>query len=145
MKQALIRTPSPGLAGKILLLPACIAGALLLALLGEHFRAMATPATQALDSSRQVMFIARPDGSVQALHLRHTVAELGVLREPDRHAIRELALDASGAHLWVLGENTVWHYDARSLKLLGRSPLARSDSLSRGGTEAAAATIPRPL
>lgn len=130
MNHAFFRTSSLSLAGKILLLPACVAAALILAVVGKHFRAMERHETQTIDAARQVMFLARPDGSVQALHLRNTIGELGVLREPDRHQVRQLSLDTSGRHLWVLGESAVWHYDAHTLKLLERRPLERSDSIA---------------
>ncbi len=112
-----------------LLLPACLAVAALLALIGEQFRALEHPGTQVLDASRDVLFQAAEGGAVRALQLRHTVGELGVLRSAARHEVRDLALDDSGRHLWVLGDDATYHYDARSLQLIEHKPL--NDAASR--------------
>lgn len=94
------------------------------------------PATQAqtLDAERQVLFVAQPDGAVRVLNLRHTVGELGMLRAPQRRAVSELKLDASGRQLWVQGDDALYRYDARSLRLLQRQ--------ANGGSQLARALAP---
>lgn len=115
---------------QILLLPACLAAAALLALIGQYFQSMEQVSKQAIDNSRQVLFLAQNDGSVRALHMRNTIGELGVMRNPARHKVRDIALDPSGQHLWVLGDDATYHYDALSLKLIERQPLEHQDSLA---------------
>lgn len=129
---------------QVMLLPLCLAAATGLALLGNHFQAQAITQAQAIDTSRQVMFMAQNDGSVRALHLRNTVGELGVLRAPERRAVRDIALDASGQHLWVLGDDATYHYDAISLKLIQRTPLSSQGAEGFGKVSANDAEL-RPL
>ncbi|MDQ7990649.1 MAG: hypothetical protein REI09_13525 [Candidatus Dactylopiibacterium sp.] len=119
----------------VLLVPAIFFGACLLALVGERFRQMEQTPGETMDASRQVLYVAQQDGAVRVLQLRNTVSELGVMREPGRHAIHTLALDASGRQLRVEGDDATYHYDAVSLKLLERKPAlheeaANTDSLS---------------
>ncbi len=112
----------------LMLLPACLLAAALLAMLGEHFRSLEQTPLQAIDASRQVLYLAQPDGSVRALHLRHTVGELGVLRASERREVRDIALDSSGRHLWVLGNDATYHYDAWNLRLIERKALENAGS-----------------
>jgi len=126
---------------QILLLPACLAIAALLALVGQHFQTMEQAPKQAIDASRQILFLAQTDGSVRALHLRNTIGELGVMRNAARHEVRDIALDASGHHLWVLGDDATYHYDARSLKLIERTPLDDPERLAFARVDAASATL----
>ncbi|MEN3110643.1 hypothetical protein ACFONG_02180 [Uliginosibacterium paludis] len=133
---------------QLMLLPACLAAAALLAMLGEQFRGFETAPVQAIDASRQVLFLAQADGAVRALHLRHTVGELGMLRAPARREVRDLALDASGRHLWVLGDDATYHYDAWSLKLIERKALSLPGSQRFARVDARDAELaaqPRPL
>lgn len=118
-------------AGQWLLLPACLLAAAALALLGEHFRAQAVSASlRTLDPARQMLFVAQADGSVRALLLRHTVSEVATLRAPQRSAVRDLALDADGRVLWVLGDDATYRYDAVRLTLLERRELSAPDRVA---------------
>lgn len=101
---------------------ACIGIPCLLALVGESIRSADAP-QQTIDAARQVLFVAQPDGAVRVLHLRNTVGELGMLRAPQRHRVLDVALDASGHRLWVLGDDAAYCYDAYSLRLIERSEL----------------------
>lgn len=76
---------------------------------------------EVLWAARQVVFWAEPStGAVHAVGIRNGVSEFGVLRAPQRRAVRQLALDPARAVLSVTGDDAVYHYDARTLRLIRR-------------------------
>lgn len=97
---------------------------------------------QAFDVSRRVLFLANtPDGAVHVLNLRNTIGELAVLRAPERRAVQDLRLDASGNRLWVLGNDAVYCYDAHNLRLIERSALAARTGQRFARVDAASFTL----
>lgn len=134
---------------------ALMAGVCLIALatwLGSAWRSHADlPAglPQVLDVQRKVLFKATADGGVQVLSLRNGISELAVLRDPSRLAVHDIALDAGGHTLWVLGEHSAWRYDAHSLRPLSRVQVLASNGgarFERVGTESVSVSVgPRNL
>lgn len=86
---------------------------------------------QVMDAQRKVLFKATADGGVQVLSLRNGVSELAVLRDPGRHVVHDIALDAEGRTLWVLGEHSAYRYDARSLRPLASVPMLATNGGAR--------------
>jgi hypothetical protein len=85
------------------------------------FSVIAAERPEVLWAEQQVVFWAEPDtGAVHAVGVRSGVSEFGVLRAPQRRAVSQLTLDAKRAVLTVAGDDAVYHYDARNLRLLSR-------------------------
>lgn len=61
-------------------------------------------------------------GAVHAIGLQEGISEYGVLRAASRHRVLYLALEADQAVLKVTGDDALYRYDARSLRLLTRTP-----------------------
>jgi len=75
------------------------------------------PQVQALDTARQLLFIAQTDdGSVRVLNLAHTIGEIGMLRAPTRHTVHDIRLESNGRVVWVLGDDGVYRYDTHTLR-----------------------------
>lgn len=109
-----------------LLIAAVLALLTLVTLAARHVAPVAAPDArpQVFDASRQLLFVAHSgDGAVRVLNLRHTLSEIGTLRDRARHQVHELELDASGRRLRVRGDDAVYDYDAISLRMISRTPL----------------------
>ncbi|GAA5176588.1 hypothetical protein GCM10025771_11670 [Niveibacterium umoris] len=106
------RRPRPLRIALALLLPLCAA-------IAHPARAADRP--EVLWTEQQVLFWAEPQtGAVHAVGIRHGVSEFGVLRASQRRAVTQLSLDAQHAVLTVEGNDAIYRYDARSLRLLSR-------------------------
>lgn len=75
---------------------------------------------QAFDAQRQLLFVAAPQGAVRVLNLRNGVSEIAMLRDARRSNVHEVVLDASRHALLVRGDDALYRYDARTLRLTGR-------------------------
>lgn len=79
------------------------------------------PRPEVVWADRQIVYWAETDtGAVHAVGIRQGVSEFGVLRAPQRRGVSQLALDAKNAVLTVWGDDAIYRYDARSLRLLSR-------------------------
>ncbi len=79
------------------------------------------PRPEVVWADRQIVFWAEADtGAVHAVGIRQGVSEFGVLRAPQRRGVSQLALDGKSAVLTVWGDDAIYRYDARSLRLLSR-------------------------
>lgn len=73
---------------------------------------------QAYDGDRHILFSGNSqDGNIQVLVLFHNIALIGNLRSPQRHSIHDIRLSPGKHSLWVLANDGVYRYDARTLRL----------------------------
>ena len=63
------------------------------------------------------------NGLVRVFDTRNGPVPYGQLTARERRSVRDMQLDESAAHLWVLGDDAVYVYDARMLMLLERRAL----------------------
>ncbi len=88
-------------------------------------RAVAGKRVEAKWAERQLLFVGDPErGNIRVFHLRAAPLQVGELRAPGRNGVRDIAIDAPGQRIWVLGDAAVYLHDARSFSLVRRIPVS---------------------
>lgn len=73
---------------------------------------------------QQLLFLAdHRNGFVRVFDLRNGPVPRASLAVPSRRYVADMKLDAGRGELWVLGDDAVYRYDARSFALLERRGL----------------------
>jgi hypothetical protein len=90
------------------------------------------PATQHEAVADHTLFVADSrNGQVRVFDLRNGPVMRAMLIAPARRTVLGLRLDAAGERLWVLGNDALYAYDARSLVLQRQLALPTNTAAAR--------------